>query len=154
MEKVVDFLAPIVTKIVRIDRFEPSFVTKEKKKLKCLQKKAKKKKCPILIKKCRSLERKIKNKLRKSKCEKIRSEANLGPNNLWKAVKIAQEKSQSTYPEEMQDSFGQKVKSDQEKADAFAKTFIKKTADVVEKVKVKEDVYNGKRKMFQLHEET
>ena len=101
-----------------------------------------KEKMPFLIKKCRFLERKIKNKLRKSKCEKIRSEANLGPNNLWKAVKIAQEKSQSTYPEEMQDSFGQKVKSDQEKADAFAKTFIKKTADVVEKVKVKEDVYN------------
>ena len=40
----------------------------------------------------------------KSKCEKTPNEANLGPNNLWKAARIAQEKSQSTYPKEMQDS--------------------------------------------------
>ena len=71
--KVVDLLAPIVTKTVRGDRLEPSFVTKEKKKLKCLFKIAKKKKCPILIKKCQSLERNIKNMVQKSKCEKIQS---------------------------------------------------------------------------------
>ena len=74
--KVVDFLTQIVTKTVWINRFEPSYVTKEKKKLKWLHKKAKKKKCPILIKKCHSLLRKIKIMVRKSKCEKIRNEVN------------------------------------------------------------------------------
>ena len=89
----------------------------------------------------------------KSKCEKIRNKANLGPNNLWKAVKIAQEKSQSTYPEEMQDPCGQNIKTNQDKADAFAKTFMKKTKETVEEFRLKEDVYNGKKKIFQLHED-
>jgi hypothetical protein len=48
--KVVDLLTPIVCKTVRNDRFEPSFITAEKKKLKNLHKKAKKKKCPFLMK--------------------------------------------------------------------------------------------------------
>jgi len=145
--KVVDLLTPIVCKTVRNDRFEPSFITAEKKKLKNLHKKAKKKKCPFLMKKCRTLERKIKRALYNSKKEKIRNEANLGPNNLWKAVKIAQEKTQASYPDEMQDFNGQKLKTNQEKADAFAKTFAKKTEEVVSEVKIKEnEVYNGKMK--------
>jgi hypothetical protein len=73
---------------------------------------------------------------------------------LWKAVKIAQEKTQASYPDEMQDFDGQKLKRNQEKADAFAKTFAKKTEEVVSEVKIKEnEVYNGKRKFFQSHEE-
>jgi hypothetical protein len=101
------------------------------------------------MKKCRTLERKIKRALYNSKKEKIRNEANLGPNNLWKAVKIAQEITQASYPDEMQDFDGQKLKTNQEKADAFAKTFAKKTEEVVLEVKIKEnEVYNGKRKIF------
>ena len=74
--------------------------------------------------------------------------------NLWKAVKITQEKPQSSYRDEMKHFEGRKLKTDQEKADGFAQTFAKKTEKVVEKVKVKErEVYNGKRKNFQLHEE-
>ncbi len=46
LEKIVDLLTPIVCKTVRNDRFEPSFITAEKK-LKNLHKKAKKKKCPF-----------------------------------------------------------------------------------------------------------
>jgi hypothetical protein len=92
--------------------------------------------------------------LYKSKKEKIRNEANLGPNNLWKAVKIVQEKNQASYPNEMQDFDGQKLKTNQEKADAFAKTFAKKSEEVVSEVKIKEnEVYNGKRKIFQSQEE-
>lgn len=54
----------------------------------------------------------------------------------------------------MQDSDGQKLKTNKEKADAFAKTFAKKTEKVVLEVKIKEnEVYNGKRKIFQSHEE-
>jgi hypothetical protein len=45
----------------------------------------------------------------------------------------------------MVDLNGQKLKTNQEKADAFAKTFVKKT----EEVKIKEnEVYNGKRKIY------
>jgi hypothetical protein len=55
----VDLLTPIMCKTVKNDRFVPSFITAEKKKrLKNLQKKAKRKKCPFLMKKCRTLERK------------------------------------------------------------------------------------------------
>jgi hypothetical protein len=54
----------------------------------------------------------------------------------------------------MQDFDGQKIKTNLEKADAFAKTFVKKTEKVVLEVKIKEnEVYNGKRKIFQSHEE-
>ncbi len=52
-------MTPIVCKTVRNDKFEPSFITVEKKKLKNLHKKAKKKKCPFLMEKCRILERKL-----------------------------------------------------------------------------------------------
>jgi hypothetical protein len=48
---------------------------------------------------------------------------------------------------------GQKLKTNQEKADAFAKTFAKKTEEVVSEVKInKNEVYNGKTKIFQSHE--
>ncbi len=87
--KVVDLLSPIVCKTVKNDRFELNFITAEIKKLRNLHKKAKKKKCPFLMKKCRTLKRTIKRAFYNSKKEKIRNEANLGPNNLWKAVKIA-----------------------------------------------------------------
>ena len=44
-------------KTVRYDKIEPSFITTEKNKLKNLHKKAKKKKCPILMKKCRAIKK-------------------------------------------------------------------------------------------------
>jgi len=69
--KTVDLLTPIVC---RNNRFEPSFIKTEKKKLKNLHKKAKKKKCPILMEKCTALERKIKKAIYQSKREKIRNE--------------------------------------------------------------------------------
>ena len=103
------------------------------------------------MKKCRTLERKIKRALYNSKKEKIRNEANLGPNNLWKAVKIAQEKTQASYPDEMQDSDGQKLTTNQEKADAFAKTFAKKTEKVVLEVKIKKTKSTMAKEKFFSH---
>jgi hypothetical protein len=41
----------------------------------------------MLMKKCKALERKIKKAMYQSKREKIRNEASLGPNNLWKKPK-------------------------------------------------------------------
>ncbi len=41
--KIVDLLKPIVCRTVRNDRFEPSFITNKKKKVKNLHKKAKNK---------------------------------------------------------------------------------------------------------------
>jgi hypothetical protein len=44
------------------------------------------------------------------------------------------------------------LKTNQEKADAFSKTFAKKTDKVVLLVKIKEnEVYNGKRNFCQSH---
>ena len=52
----------------------------------------------------------------------------------------------------MQNSNGQKLKTNQEEADVFAKTFAKKTDKAVLLVKIKEnEVYNGERKIFQAH---
>jgi hypothetical protein len=54
----------------------------------------------------------------------------------------------------MQDFDGQKLKTIKEKADAFAKTFAKKTKEFVSEGKIKEnEVYKGKKKSFQSHEE-
>jgi len=145
--KIVNFLTPTVTKKLRIDRFEPSYITKEKKKLKNLHKRAKKKQCPNLMKKCRSLERKIRIMSTKAQKERVRSEATLGPNNLWKAVNIAQGKSQSSYPEEMETADGKKLKTDEEKAESFRDFFKSKTEDIVRQADIKDEVYNGKRKV-------
>jgi hypothetical protein len=41
----------------------------------------------------------------------------------------------------MQDFDGQKLKTNQEKADAFAKTFAKKTKEVVSEGKIKENEF-------------
>jgi len=54
-----------------------------------------------LFKKCRTLEKEIRNLKKKTIEEKVRNEANLGPNNLWKAVKIAQDHPQSFFPDTM-----------------------------------------------------
>ena len=52
-------------------------------------------------------------------------------------MKIAQEKTQAPYPDLMVDFNGQKKKNNREKVDAFAKTFVKKTQEVVSNVKIK-----------------
>ena len=54
----------------------------------------------------------------------------------------------------MQDSSGQKLKSNQEKVNACAKTFILKRKEVVEKIRIDENVYNGKKRIFSLHKKT
>ena len=83
------------------------------------------------------------------KKNKVRIEANLGANNLWKAVKIAQQKIQPTYLEQMQHKNEQPLRSNQEKADAFAEFFSAKTEEIVSKTKIEGDeVYNGKEKIF------
>ena len=85
------------------------------------------------MKKCRTLERKIKRALYNSKKEKIRNEANLGPNKYEKQSTWHKKK---FYHDEMQNSNGQKLKTNQEEADVFAKTFAKKTEKVVLGVEV------------------
>jgi len=65
--KIVDLFSPIVCITVRNNKFQPSFITVEKK----LHEKAKDKKCPFLMKKCRVLEKKIKRAMYNSKKKKI-----------------------------------------------------------------------------------
>ena len=61
----------------------------------------------------------------------------------------------NSQPNEMQDFNGRKLKSNQEKAEKFAKNFCKKDQrEAVLEVKVKENkIYNGKQNIFQSHEE-
>jgi hypothetical protein len=90
----VDLLTLIVCNTVRNDKFKPSFRTAEKKKLKKPAQKRKKEKESLFNKKNAEL---LKEKLREfcttQRKEKIQNEANFRPNNLWKAFKIAQDKS-------------------------------------------------------------
>ena len=54
---------------------------------------------------------------------------------------LKQHKTKASYLDEMQDFDGQKLKTNQEKADAFAKTFAKKTKEVVSEGKIKENEF-------------
>jgi hypothetical protein len=79
LRKILDLLTPIVCSTVRNDRFEPSFITKEKKKVKNLHKKAKNQ--------VSNFDEKMQNYKNKGQCtdqkeNKIKNEAILGPNNL------------------------------------------------------------------------
>ena len=60
--KVLDLLTPVLTKTVRCNKYKPIFVTTDKKKLKNLHKKAKKKKCPVLKKEVPTSQKKKKKK--------------------------------------------------------------------------------------------
>ena len=105
-----------------------------------MHKKAKKKKFPILMKKCTTLEKKLKEQWTNQKERKNQKKSSLRPNNLWKAVKIGKKKTQAPYPDEMVDFNGQKLKTNQEKEDAF---FVKKTEK-----SVSNEVNNRKEKKF------
>ena len=72
--KVLDLLTPVLTKTVRCDKYKPSFVTTDKKKLKNLTRKLKRRNVRFSKRKCQLFKKKKKKKkkmLWKSKNEKI-----------------------------------------------------------------------------------
>ena len=114
-----------------IDLNTPSHIILLKRKLKNMYKKAKRKSNVEMMKKSRELEKYIRREMNASKTNKIRAEANLGPNNLWKAVKIANNTSASELPQVSVDGKSWKI-SDEEKAECFADSFEGKIKNITE----------------------
>ncbi len=72
----------------------------------------------------------------------------LGGKNLWKAVRLAQNKPIGGLPEEIKLPDGTRVKDDFDKAKGFSKYFEGKTKKIIASTNIDgEEVYNGKRKI-------
>ena len=118
-----------------------------KNKLKNMYKRAKKVKNITLMKKARDFEKKIRAEVTKNMRNKIRTEANLGQKNLWKAVSIAQGRQNHEIPDMKMDG-DTEAKTDEEKVEAFAEHFEKKIQKLSNESWLDRDVYDGKRKIF------
>ena len=127
-------------------------ILQKKRKLRNMYKRIKKKEDVLLMRRCRVFERQIRNDIIESKRTKIRTEAGLGPKNLWKAVKIAMNKQPNTVPD-LVTADGCAVVTNKEKASAFARFFHEKIGLTRSRVNISGRVYNGKRKVFGSHSE-
>ena len=134
------------------DAVYPTYILQMKNKLKNMHKRAKKMKNLILMNRCRFFEKKIRKEVSSNMKSRIRIEANLGPNNLWKAVNIALNKITNTMPDIMTED-ALEIKEDKLKAGAFADYFEKKVLDTVHSTHADGAVYNGKRKIFGIHDD-
>ena len=134
------------------DGIYPSHVLQMKRKLKNMHKRAKQAKNADLLSRCRKFEKEIRREVTSSRRNKIRTEANLGPNNLWKAVNIALNKATKTMPN-IKTQDGEEMSNDKEKAEAFSQYFKSKIASVSENTHIQQEVYNGRRKIVGLHED-
>ena len=152
MGKIVDSLLKTITAVKPVVKCcYPAYIIEKRKKLNNLYKRAKKTKNLILMRRSRRMEKLLRREIVNIKTTKIRAEANLGPKNLWKAVKIAIDKPITTIPDLNHE--GRRISNDKDKAEAFATFFNKKVKDIVEQVQIDDSVYNGERKIFGLYEE-
>ena len=111
----------------------PLYVVEMKRKLKNMYTRAKRESNPVLHKKSRLLEKKIRLEILKSNTEKIRTEANLGPKNLWKAVKIINGTTNNDIPLLIDDQTN-KVSTNLTKAELFSETFENKISDITSNI--------------------
>ncbi len=147
--KAVDELTPTEERKIRINGTIPSHIQIKKRKLRNLHKRAKRMESLDLMRKCRRMEKEIKKELHKSRKTKIRKEVELGGKNLWKAVRLAQNKPIGGLPEEIKLPDGTRVKDDFDKAEGFSKYFEEKTKKIIASTNIDgEEVYNGKRKIY------
>ena len=98
-------------------------------KLKNMFKRAKKNRNVELHTRCRQLEKDIRRKLLASTKTRIRNEANLGPQNLWKAVRIAKSLSQGEIPP-VRGMDGKLVETNEEKVKIFGEYFEQKIKNI------------------------
>ena len=108
----------------------PAYLLEKKKKLRNLYKRAKKKSSVALMTRARTLEKQIRREMIISKRIKIRAEAQLGPTNLWKAVRISSNNEQSTIPPLSVE--GLVLDSSKDKAMIFANSFYNKVKNITE----------------------
>jgi exonuclease III len=123
-----------------------------KGKLKNMFKRAKKTKNVSLLARCKLFEKQIRGEIIRIKKTKVRAEANLGGNNLWKAVRIATDKPQKNIPETIEGDDG-KHSNDSSQASAFAEFFSNKINNLKNDVAVDDEVYNGTRKIFGIYDD-
>ena len=113
----------------------PEHIIRMKSKLKHTYKRAKKTKNVLMMKKARCIEKEIRSKIVENKTKKIRKEVELGPANLWKAVKIANNTKIAGIPTLSSDGT-QWAKSDKEKADLFGEVFERKIETLTAQMRV------------------
>ena len=151
--KAVDELTPTEERKIRINGTIPSHIQTKKRKLRNLHRRAKRTGSIDLVKKCRKMEKEIKKEIQQSKKTKIRKEVELGGKNLWKAVRLAQNKPVGGLPEEIKLPDGSKIKDDFGKAEEFSKYFEEKTRIIIASTSIDgEEIYNGKQKIYGNHE--
>ena len=110
-------------------------------------KRAKTLKSLTLLERCKQFEKKIRKEIIAVKKLKVRTEANLGGNNIWKAVKIATDKPQKEIPRIIVSGDITYI-TDTTIANAFAESFISKVNKIKENLQVNDTVYNGRKKIF------
>ena len=139
----------LVSKVViksERDQHLPKYIIDMKIKLKNIYRRAKQTKNAALMLRSRKYEKIVRREINANKDNRVKIEANLGPNNLWKAVKIALDKPLTKLPKTIK-SGDAVAKTDKEKADAFATYFDNKIKMIRASNKPKTHVYNGKKKI-------
>ena len=140
-----------VTKTDR-QRDMPNHIIQMKNKLRNMYKRAKHTLNSELLKRSRKFEKNLRKEINNHRYNKVRIEAQLGPNNLWKAVRIATDKQESVLPDITNDGVNF-VRSDEEKAAMFANHFDTKVKDIIDLNEPKINVTLGKRKNFGTYED-
>ena len=145
---VCDTLLTVKTSVKKTSQKQYSAnVLNMKRKLKNMFKRAKTLKSLTLLERCKQFEKKIRKEIIAVKKLKVRTEANLGGNNIWKAVKIATDKPQKEIPRIIV-SGNITYTTDTTIANAFAESFISKVNKIKENLQVNDTVYNGRKKIF------
>ena len=124
----------------------PECIIRMKNKLKHTYKRAKKTKNIEMMRKARLIEKEIRNKIIENKSKKVRKEVELGPANLWKAVKIANNTQTTGIPTLSSDGTLW-MESDKEKADVFGEVFENKIKDLTTQMRVEIEQEDLQRKI-------
>ena len=153
--KAVDKLTPTEERKVRVNGTIPSHIQTKKRKLRNLHRRAKQTGSIDLLRRCRKMEKEIKKEIQQSRKTKIRKEAELGGKNLWKAVRLAQNKPVGGLPDELKLPDGSRVKDNFVKAEEFSKYFEEKTKNIIASTNIDgEEIYNGRQKINGNYEES
>jgi hypothetical protein len=145
---VLEFLIPFKEIKVWKDNYsEPFWLSDMKRKRKNLFKNARRRESTRLFERCKKMDQKIRKGEQKSNKKKICSKIlQGGQSGLWDAVKMAQSKPQKQIPTKMLYN-GQELKTDESMAQGFADFFKQKVEDITMSTTVKQDVFNGEKKV-------
>jgi len=143
---VIDKIVPFEEKKVKNGRFmEPRFLSEMKRKRKNLFKNAVRRRSKKIMERCKGLDLKIRKLDKLEERRTVRKKILKGDQkSLWEGLKIAQDKSSSSYPRKMVIE-GREVSTNQEKADSFASHLINKLDGIRKDCKIDAHVFNGSK---------